>query len=207
MKRLTIGLGILLLIAVGGYAQSTEQGTSKQDSAAASKSSASTSPTSRPNTQGHKSADGFDQPSVHHTRVRLGGIAVSGGYADFSGYPYAYAYNPFYYPFSPFPVAMFWDPFWGYYPPFYPDGYFGPGNDKGELKLTGAPKDASVYVNGGYAGTVEHLKSFWLEPGAYDLAVATVDGRRFEQRVYMLTGKTLRLEAKPMQKPKEGENL
>lgn len=203
MKQVTVCLGILFLLAACSYAQSTGQGTPKQDSAAASKSTASDA--SAEQSTKAASEDGFDKPSGRH-HVRLGGITVSGGYAHFSGYPYAFAYDPFYYPFSPVPVAMFWDPFWGYYPPFYPDGYFGPGNGKGELKLMGAPKDASVYINGGYAGTVEHLKSFWLEPGAYDLSVTTADGRHFEQRVYMLTGKTLKLEAK-MEKPKEGENL
>jgi hypothetical protein len=64
-----------------------------------------------------------------------------------------------------------------------------------------------VYVDGGYAGTIEHLKSFWLEPGAYDVAVTTADGRRFEQRVYVLTGKTLKLDARPLAKSREGENL
>ncbi len=134
---------------------------------------------------------------------------VGGGYAHSSGfYPYPFAYGPFYDPFYyPFCAALLWNPFWGYYPPFYPAGYFDSGAGNGELKLTGAPKDASVYVNGGYAGTMANLKSFWLEPGAYDLAVTTADGRRFQQRVYMLTGKTLKVDAKPLERPKQGENL
>ncbi len=207
MKRLTISLGTLFLLIACSYAQSSLQENSKQDSAA-SKSGTSTASPSQRQTQNRKSAsdDGFDKPSGRH-HVRLGGISVSGGYSHFSGfYPYA-LYDPFYYPFSAVSMAMLWDPFWGYYPPFYPPGYFNSGAGKGELKLSGAPKDASVYVNGAYAGTVEHLKSFWLDPGAYDLTVTTADGRRFQQRVYMLTGKTLKLEAKPLDKPKEGENL
>jgi hypothetical protein len=205
MKRITTCLGILLLLVSCSLAQKSAQTTDQQNSAAASKSSDANAAASDGQTQPKKADDGFDNPSGHH-HLRLGGIAVSGGYAHYSGlYPYPFAYDPFYYPFSAVSMAMLYDPFWGY--PFYPPGYFNSGADKGELKLTGAPKDASVYVNGGYAGTIEHLKSFWLEPGAYDLAVTTADGRRFEQRVYMLTGKTLKLEAKPMQKPKEGENL
>ena len=211
MNRMVVCLGVLLLLACSLQVSAQEAG--QQNAGAASKSSSSASPTSQSKSQDQKpaaSADGFDKPSAHHTRVRLGGIAVSGGYAHYSGfypYPYPYVYDPFYSPFSAVTMAMLWDPFWGYYPPFYPDGFFNSGADKGELKLTGAPKDASVYVNGGYAGTIEHLKSFWLEPGTYDLAVTTADGRRFEQRVYVLTGKTLKLEAKPMQKPAEGEKL
>jgi hypothetical protein len=206
MNRLMICLGTLLLFAACSLAQTSVPQAGQPSSTPVANSSTSSGSSSQSQNQKTTSADGFDKPSGHH-HVRLGGVAVSGGYSHFSGYPYAYAYDPFYYPFSPLPVAMFWNPFWGYYPPFYPTGYFGPGNGKGELKLTGAPKDASVYVNGGYAGTIEHLKSFWLDPGAYDLEVTTVDGRRFQQRVYMLTGKTLRLEAKPLEKPREGENL
>jgi hypothetical protein len=210
MKQVIICLGILLLIGAFSLAQTPAQQADQQNSSAASKSNdANTSAASQTHTKPNKADDGFDKPSGHR-HIRMGGIAVSGGYSHFSGfypYPYAFAYDPFFYPFSAVSMAMLWDPFWGYYPPFYPAGYFGPGNGKGELKLTGAPKDAVVYLNGGYAGTVEHLKSFWLDPGAYDLAVTTADGRRFQQRVYMLTGKTLKLEAKPMEKPKEGENL
>jgi hypothetical protein len=206
MNRVAVCLGILLLLPTATYAQNSAQDTSKQDSAVASRSSSSTSPATKANTQDQKTADGFDHRSDHRIRVRLGGISVSGGYSHYSGfYPYPFAYDPFYYPFSAVSMSMLYDPFWGY--PFYPPGFFNSGSGKGELKLTGAPKDASVYVNGGYAGTVAHLKSFWLEPGAYDLAITTADGRRFQQRVYMLTGKTLKLEAKPMEKPKEGENL
>lgn len=208
MKQVTTCLGVLLLLLVCTSALVSAQQADQRNSAAAPTASDSNPAASKSQTPQKKANDGFDRPSGHGPRVRLGGIAVSGSYTHYSGfYPYPFAYDPFYYPFSAVSMSMFWHPFWGYYPPFYPDGYFGPGNAKGELKLTGAPKDASVYVNGAYAGTVAHLKSFWLEPGAYDLAVTTADGRRFQQRVYMLTGKTLKLEAKPMEKPKEGENL
>jgi hypothetical protein len=211
MNRLVVCLGTLLLLAVCSYAQTSAPEAAHENSAAASTNSDSAIPASASQSKTQQtpaaSTEGFDKPSPRHARVRLGGIAVGGGYAHFSGfYPYPF-YDPFYYPFSPVPVAMLWDPFWGYYPPFYPSGYFGPGNGKGELKLSGAPKDATVYVNGAYAGTAEHLKSFWLDPGTYDLAVATSDGRRFQQRIYVLTGKTLKLEAKPMEKPKKGDNL
>jgi hypothetical protein len=101
---------------------------------------------------------------------------------------------------------MWWNPFWGFYPPFPPD-YFSSGNGKGELKLSGLPKNASVFVNGGYAGTADHLKSFWLDPGVYDLEVSVADGQRYKQRLYVLTGKTLRIDPKAMTTIKEREQL
>jgi len=135
----------------------------------------------------------------------LGGVAVSAGYTHLPPgfYPGVYPYYPFdYYGLA----ATWWNPFWGFYPPF-PAGYFGQGDDKGELKLSGVPKNASVYVNGGYAGPADHLKSFWLDPGVYDLGVSVPDRRHYEQRVYVLTGKTLHIDAKPMRTAKEGEHL
>lgn len=149
--------------------------------------------------------DADEQPSEHHTHVRLGGIAVSAAYSHFSPafYPGTFPYDSSYYPFS---AAMWRDPFWDFYSPF-PNDYFRHGNDKGELKLTSVPKHASVYVNGGYAGTGDHLKSFWLDAGVYDLEVSVPDGRRYQQRVYVLTGKTLHIDAKAMLTTKEGEHL
>src|SRR5947209_10322168 len=190
MNRMVVCLGLLFLVGAYSYAQTSAPETSNPSPAA----------------KASDSAQSVSSPE-RHTHVRLGGIVVSGGYAHFSGaYPYGF-YDPFYYPFSAVSMAMLWDPFWGFYPPFYPGGYFSSGAGKGELKLSGAPKNASVYIDGGYAGTVEHLKSFWLDPGAYDLTVTSPDGRRFEQRVYVLTGKTLRIEAKPTEKAQEGEKL
>jgi len=68
----------------------------------------------------------------------------------------------------------------------------------GQLKLA-APKDASVYLDGAFAGSVQKLKSIWLEPGIYELKIAGVNGREFQKKVYVLSGKTLdiRAELKP----------
>jgi len=40
-------------------------------------------------------------------------------------------------------------------------------------------KDASVFVDGGYAGTVGKLKTFHLRPGAYNIELRDHDGRSF----------------------------
>jgi hypothetical protein len=87
-----------------------------------------------------------------------------------------------------------WDPWWfnGWAHPGFWNGYAqGPGT--GEVKLTDAPKEAMVYLDGAFAGPVAKLKNIWLEPGAYNLEVRDEQGRTWEKRIYVLTGKTLAL--------------
>jgi hypothetical protein len=116
--------------------------------------------------------------------VRLGAVTVSGGYSYFSGggwgYPYwAGGFFPYYSP-------------W-YYSPFFAPGYFTnfsavPGY--GELKLKFVPKESVVFLDGAYAGPAGKLKSMWLEPGVYELAVQN-GSQTLSQKVYVLSGKTL----------------
>ncbi len=126
------------------------------------------------------------------THVRLGTVTVGAFYSHYSlplyyGYPCGY-----------WPGALFWEPFWGdcLYP-FRPAYFvsFAPAPDKGEVKLRVNQKDADVYLDGAYAGKAEHLKSMWLEPGAYDLEVTGKSRAGFHRRIYVLTGKTLKIDA------------
>ena len=208
MRCVLVCVSLLFLLGVCSYAQNSSSETSTTGTAPAATGSNLDSSigaaSDRAGAQGQAKPlsdnDADNSPSEHHTRVRLGGVAVSAGYSNF--FPGFYPYDPFYYPLS----ATWWNPFWGFYPPFPPD-YFSSGNGKGELKLSGLPKNASVYVNGGYAGTADHLKSFWLDPGVYDLEVSVPDGQRYKQRLYVLTGKTLHIDPKAMTTIKEGEQL
>jgi hypothetical protein len=215
MKRVTVCVGILFAIVTSSYAQDSSSDTLNRvgQTAGDDNSSASASNTSqtKTQTQDHEataapSKQNDQLSSGNKTHLRLGGIVVSGGYACFwpGIYPYGFAYGPFY---SPISAALWWDPFWGFFPPIYPAGYFSPGDGKGEVKLTDAPKSANLYVNGGYAGTVEHLRSFWLDPGVYDLVLSAPDGREYQQRVYVLTGKTLKIAAKLAKPTTEGERM
>jgi hypothetical protein len=211
MKRVTVCLGILFAVVTWSSAQDSSPDTLKRvgQTPTGNNSSASTSqsPQTETQTQDHESsATPRKQSSGKEKHLRFGGIAVSASYAHFwpGIYPYGFPYGPFY---SPLGVATWWDPFWGFFPAVYPVGYFSPGDGRGEVKLNDAPKGASVYVNGGYAGTVEHLKSFWLDPGAYDLVLSTPDGRQYQQRVYVLTGKTLKIEAKLAKPITDGERM
>ena len=68
----------------------------------------------------------------------------------------------------------------------------------GQIELLVEPVTASVLINDAYAGEVQDLKSFSLEPGVYNLRIE-IDGRPgFAQRVYVLSGKTLKIEANLM---------
>jgi len=134
----------------------------------------------------------------HNWHLRLGTIGVGAAYYNgpaFYPYPY-YGYPGFY-------SAAYWDPLWD---PFWGPGYsgyalnFAYGHGKGEVKLSGAPKDAKVYVDGAYAGTAKDLKHVWLDPGAYDLSVVSPGRDTFQQRIYVLSGKTLKIVAD--QRPK-----
>ncbi len=123
------------------------------------------------------------------THIRLGAVSVGASYAHFSGPFYGYPWSP--YGYSPF----FWSPFWSYYAPFYYPPYFAPGNGRGAVRLSADPKSARVFIDNAYAGTGAELKSFWLDPGAYDLEV-TAEGRApYRQRIYVLSGRTLRVTA------------
>ena len=133
-------------------------------------------------------------------RLRLGGVSVGAGYSHFSGpyyYPYAYPFG--YAPFGFYPgnwvAASFWYPIASPYPFYAPDA-FRYGDGRGEMRLTTDPKEAKVYIDGGYAGTADKLKTLWLDPGAYDLAVSATGREDFHQRIYVLSGKSLKISAK-----------
>jgi hypothetical protein len=135
-------------------------------------------------------------------RVRLGGVVVNAGYSSGPGwYPY--------YGFGGYPGWSRWsfyDPIF-YSPYLHPGLYsgFGYGPSMGEVKLDGVDKNASVYLDDGYAGPVSKLKSMWLEPGVYKLEVRDTAGQRFERRIYVLTGKTLQVHAqlRPAKEPEK----
>jgi hypothetical protein len=127
-------------------------------------------------------------------RLRPGTVSVGAGYGNFTG-PYFYPYGR--YAFYPGDVVYgsLWYPIWGAYP-YYGPGYFGYNNGRGEVRLSTEPKSAEVYIDGGYAGTADKLKILWLDPGAYDLTVSAKDRTSFHQRLYVLSGKSLKISAK-----------
>ena len=107
------------------------------------------------------------------------------------GWAYAGWYGmPWYW--TPWTFGIGWDPFWysGYWGPW--TGYYY-GSDSGEIKLKTDHKTAEVYIDGAYAGQVKDLKTIHLRPGAYELEIRSDDGGIFQDRVYVLAGKTLKI--------------
>jgi hypothetical protein len=113
--------------------------------------------------------------------VRLGSVSVGAGF----GYDYGPFWPGYYTPFG-------YGPFIGY--PFYPSPVFlAPQPDKGQVNLQGSYDDSEVYLDDAYAGTAASLKKFWLAPGVYELEVRPKNQPAKKKRIYVLTGKTLKV--------------
>ena len=90
------------------------------------------------------------------------------------------------------PVRVF-DPFWAYPDPYaYPQDYMD--QNFGYVKFKTDMKDASVYVDGGYANKIAKIKKFALRPGSHDIEVRDKEGVSiFKERIAVLVGKTTEL--------------
>lgn len=128
---------------------------------------------------------------LHGIKFHLGTVRIGGGYSYFTGPSVLPLYYSYAYP--------FWgSPYWG--PLVYPyspySSSFQPGEGQGQVKLRILPATAEVLINNAYAGTVAGLKgSFWLKPGVYDLCVRAPGRVEFRRRIYVLTGKKIKIEA------------
>jgi len=90
------------------------------------------------------------------------------------------------------PIRVF-DPFFDYpYPYAYEPDYMAA--NFGYVKIKTEHKDASVYVDGGFADRVEKAKKFALRPCTHDIELRDSDGRSlFREKVAVLVGKTTEL--------------
>lgn len=90
------------------------------------------------------------------------------------------------------PIRVF-DPFLDYpYPYAYPPDYMA--SNFGYVKIKTDIKNASVYVDGGFADRIEKAKKFALRPGTHDIELRDSDGRTLlKERVAVLVGKTTEL--------------
>jgi hypothetical protein len=81
---------------------------------------------------------------------------------------------------------------WYWDRPYYlvPVGY----PNAGEIKIDTNARDAGVYINGAYAGTVGHLKTVWLRSGTYDIEVRNTNGGVFDQKVFVPVDKKIVIE-------------
>jgi hypothetical protein len=175
-----------------GQAQATPA-SSDQQPAAANQQQTTPSQADKPiaSTEADNNTAPVEKPN-HKWHVKLGTVSVSAGYTYISA--------PFFDPFVPFgffgPGLFFPGYFYGPYDPFYYGTYpaaFYYGDDKGKVELAVLPESADVYLDGAYAGPAGNLKKIWLSPGAYDLTVSTPGGTPFHERIYVLSGKSLKI--------------
>ncbi|MEJ2146804.1 MAG: PEGA domain-containing protein [Acidobacteriota bacterium] len=93
---------------------------------------------------------------------------------------------------------FFYGPY-GWYGPYGSYGFYwaypGQHSNAGKLKLKTNVKSADVYINGAFAGKAEDLKSIWLRPGEYDLQISADGYQTLTQKIYVIRGKTLKVNA------------
>jgi len=90
----------------------------------------------------------------------------------------------------------YYGPAYGWYGPVWrPYGYgYAPVAPYGSLKFEHTLKVTSVFVDGGFAGTVGQLKTFKLHPGTHNIELRTPDGHTFyQERLDIIAGKTLKI--------------
>lgn len=100
------------------------------------------------------------------------------------------------------PYAAFgygWGPAW-YYSPYYYPAYYPAGGvyavapRGGDVKIDTHLKDASVYVDGGFAGSTSKLKHFSLKSGNHEIEVRNAAGQTvFHDKVQVLPGRTVEI--------------
>jgi hypothetical protein len=184
-RVLSLVVLVLALVPVSLLAQSGEQ--SVQPASAKPESNEAVAPVANETKPKQESSDKDAPAEKRKFRLRLGGVSVGAGYSHFSGpyyYPYAYpfGYAPFGFHAGDWVAASFWYPIGSPYPFYAPDA-FRYGDGRGEIRLTTDPKEAEVYIDGGYAGMADKLKTLWLDPGAYDLTVSAAGREDFHQRL------------------------
>jgi hypothetical protein len=107
------------------------------------------------------------------------------GYPYYGGYGYGYSYGGYY-------------PAYGGYGGY---GYVAPGGGYsayGGVRIQGAPRNAEVYVDGGYAGVVDDYDGAFqrldLEPGSHEIEIRS-NGRPLTYDVNVTPGQTVTIHA------------
>lgn len=126
---------------------------------------------------------------------RFGGFR--GGFRG--GFGFGGFYGPAYYGW----YGPYWGPGWGPYGYYYGEGYgYGGG---GQVKIESHAKDALVYVDKGYIGTVEKSKHFNLKTGEHDIELRDPSGHTFySEHIRVLPGHAteIRPDTAPAEKKK-----
>jgi len=117
----------------------------------------------------------------------LGAAWPSVSYAQYHGHGHAVVVAPYYpYPYSSFAFQWGWP--YGGYP--YPYPYYGYSVDPGgALKLEVKPRQAEVYVDGYYAGTVDNFDGTFQRlrttPGEHEISLYLDGYRAVHQKLYL----------------------
>lgn len=98
-----------------------------------------------------------------------GGWGGWGGWGAWGG-PWGYGYFPYY---APYPATV--------------------NPNAGKVKLDTKLKDAEVFINGAYAGTVREMKNMWMRQGSYKLEIRAPGREEFQSRIYVVPGKTIHI--------------
>jgi hypothetical protein len=176
-RYLILILGFFLFLASLPACAQTPQGNQKRETA---QSSAQAGKTSRP------------------FHIRFGGFSFGAGYSRYSAYYPYYAYGPYSF-YRPWYYDSWYPSMTGFYSPFmfHPGWYtgFNYREGMGEIRLRANLAEADVFIDDGLAGKAKDLKTIWLDPGVYNLKVEAADYAPFTVRLYVLSGKTLRVDA------------
>ena len=120
---------------------------------------------------------------------------MSGGYGHGYGYPYhargsyvfvgGYFYDPFYGPYPWWPASAYG---WGYSPVF---------DYRAEVRILATPREATVYVDGFYAGNVDDFDGTFqrlpLTPGGHRIELFLEGHRTIRKNLYLQPGSTMKL--------------
>jgi hypothetical protein len=112
--------------------------------------------------------------------------------------PY-YFYRPFYYDpwYYPYSASLWYGPGYGY--PYYQYPYYGGRyyDLSSSLRLQVTPREAEVYIDGYFAGTVDNFDGVFqrlhLEPGEHDLELFMPGRRSYTQKIYLQPFSTFRV--------------
>ncbi len=97
--------------------------------------------------------------------------------------------------------GYFYDPVFGPYPwwprPAYPYWYYPIYDQRAEVRVIGTPKEASVYVDGFYAGIVDDFDGIFqglpLPPGGHEIVLYLEGYRTVRYNLYLRPGSTIKL--------------
>jgi hypothetical protein len=109
--------------------------------------------------------------------------------------------------------GYFYDPFFGPYPWWpryaYPYPYYPIYDNRAILRVLDTPKQASVYIDGFYAGVADDFNGFFegvpLTPGGHEIALYLEGYRTVHRRVYLSPGSTFKFH-EPMEPLPAGES-